>query len=190
MAFIDSIGAGLFSDLSVSTSTAPLTGTDTKAEFDAMFQTEASTPAAGTFMRIKNVREYPAMGTPPNVVNVPVFGQSSSQQIQAQSDAPNMEITMNFVASEWDSAAGKLGAMVGNGRQYAFRFTLLNSEPTGTDETTKYASSVTGIGTVQNAYYYWIGKMDALMITPSLSDSNQATLTITIQSKFHGAFTV
>jgi len=199
MAHISSIGAGMYSDLAVATpladlTTAALEALDTAAEFQALFATEIAsvggTKAPGTFVRIKNVREFPAMGTPPNVVNVPVYGSATSQQIQGQADAPSMEITLNFVAAEWaKEAANVLGSMVGDGKQYVFRFALLNSEATGSGAT-KYSSTAAGIGTVQNSQYYWVGKLEALQVTPQLTDANTATITITIQSDFFGAYTV
>ena len=199
MAHISSIGAGMYSDLAIATpatelSSAALAALDTSAEFQALFATQidsiGGTRAAGAFVRVKDVREFPAMGTPPNVVNVPVYGSATSQQIQGQADAPSMEITINFVASEWAHETGNiLGNMVGDGIQRVFRFTLLNSEPTGSGNT-KYASSVSGIGTVQNSQYYWIGKVEALQVTPNLTDANTATVTLTIQSDFFGAYTV
>ncbi len=185
MAHISSIGAGMYSDLSVCTSTtlvasalsAVNAGSGEEAAFKAAFATTT------TFSRITNVREFPAMGTPPNVVNVPVYGQKTSSQIQGQSDAPSMEITINYVPSEWASGTA-LGELVADGKQYAFRFSLLNSEPDG------YATATTGLGTVQNSQYFWIGKVDALQVTPQLTDANTATLTITMQTEFFGAYTV
>lgn len=198
MAHISSIGAGMFSDLSVATpetalSASALAALDEKAEFTALFATEipsqGGTRAPGSFVRIKNVREFPSMGTPPNVVNVPVYGSKTSQQIQGQSDAPSMEITLNYVPSEWASEdANILGKMVGDGNQHVFRFTLLNAEPTGSSAT-KYASSAAGVGSVGNSQYFWVGKIEALQVNPQLSDSNTATVTLTIQSEFFGAFT-
>ena len=196
MAHIDSIGAGMYSDLAVAVpATAPTFSTlDDAGEFAALFGTEIAsiggTKASGTFVRIKNVREFPAMGTPPNVVNVPTYGQPSSQQIQGQSDAPTMEIQLNLVPSEWAKEAGNLlGNMVGDGNQYVFRFALLNSEPTGAGAT-KWASASGGLSTVKNTMYYWVGKIDAMQITPQLTDANTATITMTIQSKFFGGFTI
>lgn len=195
MAHINSIGAGVFSDLSVAMAATPPTwaNIDTELEFEALFATEiesvGGTKAANTFVRIKNVREFPAMGTPPNIVNVPTYGQKSSQQIQGQSDAPSMELTLNFIPAEWaKDVTNLLGSAVGDGNQYAFRFALLNSEPTGTGAT-KYASTVGGLGTVQNSSYYWIGKLEAIQVSPQLTDANTATITITIQSPFFGAWT-
>jgi len=195
MAHINSIGAGMFSDLAVAKPATPPTFTslDTEGEFVALFASEidsvGGTPAANTFVRIKNVREFPSMGTPPNIVNVPTYGQKTSQQIQGQSDAPSLEVTVNFVPTEWASGT-LLGAMVGDGNQYAFRFTLMNSAPTGTTAATKYASLAAGLGTTQNSEYYWVGKIEALLVNPQLTDANTATVTMSIQSAFYGAYTV
>lgn len=199
MAHITSIGAGMYSDLAVAIpatdlSASQLAALDTATEFQALFaseiETQGGTKGTNTFCRIKNVREFPAMGTPPNVVNVPVYGSKTSQQIQGQADAPSMELTLNFVAAEWaKEAANLLGNMVGDGKQYVFRFALMNAEPTGSGNT-KYASVTSGLGTVQNSQYYWVGKLEALQVTPQLTDANTATITITIQSNFYGAYTV
>jgi hypothetical protein len=188
MAHINSIGAGLFSDLSVARPAIDIdfaTFNPTENLLKAEFATEIAangTPAAKTFIRIKNVREFPAMGTPPNVVNVPVYGAATSQQIQGQADAPSMEITLNFVATDWASNT-ELGKMLGNSKQYLFRFALLNSQPVA------YSSASGGLGTVPNTQYYWIGKIEAMQVTPQLTDANTATVTLTIQSEFFGAFT-
>ena len=199
MTQLSAIGAGFFSDLSVYTPAAQLTAAqlaalDTAAEFSALFTNEIAsqggTKGTGTFVRFKNVREFPAMGTPPNVVNVPTYGSKTSQQIQGQADAPSMEITLNFVGTEWSKDVGNvLGNAVGDGNQYVFRFSLLNSEPTGTGDT-KYASTTAGLGTVENSIWYWVGKIEALQITPQLTDANTATVTLTVQSSLYGAYTV
>jgi hypothetical protein len=187
MAHISSIGAGIYSDLSVcreTLSSIPGAEADWKALFVAELSNGAAvTAATGEFTRIKNVREFPSMGTPPNVVNVPVYGSKTSQQIQGQSDAPSMEIQLNYVGTDWQDAANFLGSMVGDGKQYAFRFALLNAEPDG------YASTVAGLGSVQNSQYFWIGKLEALQVNPQLTDANTATLTLTVQSEFMGAYT-
>jgi hypothetical protein len=198
MAHINSIGAGIFSDLAIGMPATPITpaaiaALDTAAEWQALFATEidsqGGTKAANTFVRVKNVREFPPIGIPPNVVNVPTYGQKTSQQIQGQSDAPSLEITINFIAADWAKESGiLLGQAVGDGVQYPFRFTLLNTEPTGSGAT-KYASTAAGLGGVQNSQYYWIGKIDAIQVSPQLTDANTATVTMTIQSAFFGAYT-
>lgn len=192
MAHINSIGAGMFSDLSVCKDGAVLSavlpkianGTVGSADFFAGFA--AADFTATTALRITNVREFPAMGTPPNVVNVPVYGSATSQQIQGQADAPSMELTLNYIAADWASGT-TLGELVGDGNQYIFRFSLLNSKPEGVEG---YASSATGLGDVQNSQYFWVGKIEALQVTPQLTDANTATITITIQSDFFGAYTI
>lgn len=199
MSHISSIGAGIFSELSIAMPSTPPTFETIIADTDgssaqALFATEIAsvggTKAANTFVRIKNVRDFPGMGTPPNIVNVPVYGSKTSQQIQGQSDSPTMEINLNFVASEWSKDAGNLlGNAVGDGNQYVFRFTLMNADSTGSGAT-KYASTVGGIGTVENSQYYWVGKIEAIMVSPQLNDANTATITISVQSPFLGAFTI
>lgn len=197
MAHINSIGAGMFSDLSIAmASTDPTLSTlDTAAEFQSLFATEidsiGGTKAANTFVRVGNVRTFPAMGTPANIVKVPTYGQKTSSSIQGQADAPQLEVDMNFVAANWakDLTPTLLGAAVGDGKQYVFRFTLMNAEPTGTGAT-KFAATAPGVGSVQNSQYYWIGKMEALLVTPSLTDANTAKLSMSIQSNFFGAYTI
>lgn len=189
MSHSTSIGAGLFSDLSIATPlTAPtFVNLDTQAEFDALFasqiESQGGVKGANTFVRIRNVREFPSMGTPPNITNVPTYGQKTSQQIQGQADAPSLEIKVNFVGAEW-GAGSVLGDMVGDGKLYVFRFALLNAEPSG------YASTSAGLGTKENTVFYWIGKVEAMQITPNLTDSNQATVTLSIQSKFYGGYSI
>jgi hypothetical protein len=194
MSHITSIGAGMFSDMAVAMpstqlSSAALAALDSASEFQALFADEIApvggTKASGTFTRIKNVREFPSMGTPPNIVNVPVYGSKTSQQIQGQADAPSIELTVNYVPADWASGS-LLGDAVGDGKQYVFRFVLLNAEPL------LYSSESTpanGIGSVANSQYYWVGKIEALQVNPQLTDANTATVTISIQSEFFGAFT-
>lgn len=193
MSHISSIGAGMFSDLSVAvdaTEIATAIATPNEANLKACFATElangsAPTATAGEFIRMPDVREFPAMGTPPNVVNVPVYGQATSQQIQGQADAPSMEIQVNYIGTDWQDTTDFLGAMVGDGTQRVFRFSLLNSDPSGSG----FASLPGEIGSVENSQYFWVGKIEALQVTPNLTDANTATITITVQSDFYGAFT-
>ena len=181
MAHIITIGAGLYSDLAVSTGTVPTTRN--QANFDALFDNAAM---GSTAHQILNVREFPSIGTPPNIVNVPNYGQATSSQVQGQSDAPNIEITLNYVSGDWADNT-TLGDLVGDGNAYNLRFALLNAQPSGVEG---YASSATGLGDVANSYWYWVGKIEALLINPQLTDANTATLTISVQSDFYGAFTV
>lgn len=189
MAHITSIGASMFSDMSVCTDTTANTAAianPTEALLKACF-------ATAKYTRIKNVREFPSMGTPANVVNVPVYGQKTSSQIQGQSDAPSIELTINYVASDWAPTA-PLGAMVGDQTQRVFRFTLLNELPGGFDTTAPSATvgSIGGVTSnpVENTSYYFVGKIEALLVNPQLTDATTATLTITTQSDFFGTYTI
>ena len=180
MAHITSIGAGIFSALAVNTTAITnITSADTLAELVALFADDTA------FKEIKNVREFPQIGTPANIVNVPVYGSSTSQQIQGQADAPNLELTINYVPSEWDpTTVGGLGARVGDGKQYAFQFSLLNSKPASLE------TNALGLGAGANSNFYFVGKLEALLVSPQLTDANQATLTLSVQSQFYGPATV
>lgn len=196
MAHITSIGAGMFSGLAIATPAAAMTAAqlaelDTYSEFAALFATEIKSqggvPAAGAFCDVANVREFPPLGTPPNVVNVPNYGSATSQQIQGQADPSSMELTLNYIPSDWATGT-VLGGKLGNGIVQVFRFSLLNADPTGSGPT-KLASLPAGLGTVENSQWFFLGKLEALQVNPQLTDANQATVTVTLQSRFFGAYT-
>lgn len=180
MAHITSIGAGIYSALAVNTTAiTSAASVDTLAELVALFADDTA------FKEIKNVREFPQIGTPANIVNVPTYGQKTSQQIQGQADAPNLEVTINYVPSEWDpTTVGGLGSKVGDGKQYAFQFSLLNTKPASLE------TNAQGLGATANSNFYFVGKLEALLVSPQLTDANQATLTLSIQSEFFGPATV
>jgi hypothetical protein len=193
MTHISNLGAGIYSDLAVTHPTANIaqatldaakTAVALQAFFGAEIANVGGTRAANTFVRIQNVREFPSIGSPANIVNVPVYGQATSSQVNGQADAPTLEMTLNYVATDWGKdTTAHLAAMVGDGVSRCFRFTLLNALPT------TYASTTGGLGTVGNTQYYWIGKIEALLVNPQLTDANTATLTLSIQGAFLGAFT-
>jgi hypothetical protein len=180
MAHITSIGAGIYSAMCVNTTEiTDLTSVDSLSELVAKFSSAAS------FTEIKNVREFPQIGTPANIVNVPVYGQKTSSQIQGQSDSPNLEVTLNFVPSDWAPGTA-LGDLVGNGKVYAFQFSMLNAKPAGLNTT----AGASGLGSVNNSNFYFVGKIEALLVSPQLTDANQATLTLSSQGGFFGPATV
>lgn len=204
---LSSIGAALFTDLSVVVTASGASITAGKAEasatmpatynqtgFEALFVTATNKK---TYAKIKNVREFPAVGTPANIVNVPVYGQKIGQSIGGQADAPTLELTINYIANDWlPSTTGTtpestLGNMIGDGISRVWRFTLMNSDITGVTEgasLSKYDSLATAIGTVGNASYYFLGKMESLLVTPSLTDATTAKISISLQSPFYGAY--
>lgn len=193
MTQISSLGAGMFSQMSVAMPAVELTpvtaaALDTAAEFAALFATliaAGGVKAAGTFMNIPNVREYPAIGVPANISNVPRYGSRISAQVQGQSDAPSLEIGLNYVGTDWAKEVGNhLALAVGDGKLRCFRFAMMNAEPAG------FASTSAGVGTVENSLFYFLGKLEAIVYTPNLTEANQATLTLSMQSDLYGSFTV
>jgi hypothetical protein len=204
MAHISSIGAAMFTDLSVITGTVVAGKAETSPTqpatkdatgFQALFTTATS---VSKYAKINNVREFPAIGAPANIVSVPVYGQKQGQSIGGQADAPSLEITINFVASEWakgttgTTPASSLANMVGDGISRVWRFTLMNADSTATVTASlgQYDSVAGGLGTTQNSQYYFFGKLESLLVTPSLTDATTATLAISVQSDFYGAYTI
>lgn len=219
MAHISSIGAAMFTDLSVAytsntggVATAALPATYDKAGFDALFP--APTTGICKWLRLRNIRDFPAFGAQPNLVKVPVYGQKVTSTIGAQSDAPDFSVTINYVPSEWAKGTtpttwgattavqstpmgSEFANMVGDGVSRAWRIALLASDPAvavpGTATTSPYASLAGGLGgtgVTPNSYFYFMGKLESILITPSLTDAVQATLAFSIQSDIYGAYTV
>jgi hypothetical protein len=199
MTHISSYGAGIYSDLSIATpatelSSSALAALNNAAAFQALFSTEVNnsggTRAAGAFVRMTSVRDFPAIGTPANIVNVPVYGSRTAAQVQGQSDTPALELTINYIPDQWaqDIAGLLIGPMVGDGIQRVFRFSLLTAKPTLTTSA-QYASTTVGLGSVQNTQFFWVGKMEALLVKPALTDATTATLTLSQQSATFGAYT-
>jgi len=195
MTHLSTIGAGMFTDLSVAVPAVDLSATaaaainPSEAVLTAAFATETAavggTKAAGAFIRIQDIREFPGMGTPANLVNVPRFGARTSAQVQGQADNPNVELTLNYVAANWAKGADKtLGNLVGDGVARYFRVAMLNTQPPA------YGSKAAELGAIPNSLFYFIGKLETLVYTPQLTDANQATLTISMISELQGAFTI
>lgn len=193
MTHVSGISAGVYSVMSIATPATPLSAatiasTDTAAEFESLFATKINniggTMGSNTFINIDNVREFPQIGTPANIVNVPIYGQSTSVQVQGQADAPDLSLTINLVPAAFDPSGSVLGQILGDGIQRAFRFTFLSANPAS------FASTIGGIGSVQNSSYYWFGKFESLLTSPQLTDANQGTMALSVQSRFYGAYTL
>lgn len=212
MAHISSIGAAIYTDLSVAigpttagVAAASLPATMNKTGFDSIFNTTSTSDV--NYMQIPNVREFPAVGASPNIVNVPIYGQKTAQTVSGQSDPPSLEVTVNYIGSEWAKGVvsttwvnnvvatrgNELANMVGDGVKRAWRFTLLLTQPTGAAlgaAQSQFDSNAGGLGLVENSMYYFLGKLESLLVTPSLTDSTTAKLSFSIQSDFYGAYTV
>lgn len=194
MTFPASIAAAHFSALTVSRLAIPTSLTE--ANLKACFTGSTTSGSRGDFVEIANIRDMPAFGTPANVVKVPVYGQAQTQSVGAQSDAPDLELTLNFVATQWAAAGsafanpstsaagtGTLGDAKGDGLSKVFQFALLTAQPPSLNTTT------TGLGAVPNVLIYFVGKIESLLIQPARDDASTATVALSIQSDFYGPYT-
>lgn len=176
MAHLSSLNSGIFTFLDIFTGAIP-TGTDTAAEMAALFVGTAPGTADATHIRMPSVREFPSVGTPANIVNVPVYGQNTSSQVQGQADSPSLEVTVNYVAGDMESIHNLIGD------NCAFRFMMAASAVTpaeGADSTI----------TPENTEFYFLGKVEAVLVNPALTDATTATVTLSAQSDFFGPATV
>ena len=124
---------------------------------------------------VGNIREFPSLGTPANIVNVPVYGQSISSQVGGQADAPTLEFTLNYVPS----VHAAIDALRQSGATQAWRVRLASAEQ---------GSRGNGFDIFDD--FYFRGSVVSFEITPSLSDSNQATITVNITGDFAGPFSI
>ena len=176
MAHLSSLNAGIFTFLDIFTGTIPA-ATDTAAECAALFVgTTPGTPDA-THVRMPSVREFPSVGTPANIVNVPVYGQKTSSQVQGQADSPSLEVTVNYVAADMEPFHALIGTNA------AFRFMMAASSVSAAEGS---ASTITP----ENTEFYFLGKIEAILVNPALTDATTATVTLSAQSDFFGPATV
>jgi hypothetical protein len=211
MAHLTSIAAAMFTDLSAAVTScsggvagvSAIPATPSAANFNALFVTATSIP---TYLTIGNARSFPAVGAPANIVNVPVFGQRTSQTVGGQADAPSLEVTVNYIPNEWQKGTSastfvnntrsvvgtEYGNMIGDGKARVWRMVLMAAQISITQ--TASLSNLDGvagaIGTVANSQFYWLGKLESLLVTPSLTDATTATLAYSVQSDFYGPFTI
>ena len=186
MALINGIGAGIYSEFSYkeltddigaahqmlaaqTTTAAAQTDYEETTDRDITYRGSTVTTAGleaevGTLNTVNNIREFPSFGAPANIVNVPVYGSAVSSQIGGQSDAPTLEFTLNYDPSLHDD----LHDVVQDGNEYIFKLNLKNDTSTN------------------NAAFFVIGKFEALSVSPNLTDSNQATLTLSTTSGYAG----
>jgi len=176
MAHIATLGAGIFTYLDIFKGSIPA-GTDTAAECAALFVGGTPGTADADHVRMPSVREFPSVGTPANIVNVPVYGQATSSQVQGQSDAPTLEVTVNYVPADMTALHDLIGT------QAVFRFMMTASAVTP-DE------SADSTLAVENTEFYFKGKIEAILVNPALTDANTATVTLSSQSDFFGPATI
>jgi hypothetical protein len=211
MSHLTSIAAAMFTDLSVAVTScsggvagvSAIPAVASAANLNALFTTATSVP---TYLTVGNVREFPAVGAPANIVNVPVFGQRTSQTVGGQADAPSLEVTINYIPSEWTKGASastfvnnsrtvvgtEYGNMIGDGKSRVWRMALMASAIgiTQTATLSNLDGVAGGLGSVANSQFYWFGKIESLLVTPSLTDATTGVLAFSIQSDFYGPFTI
>jgi len=175
MAHISSLSSGIFTYLDFHAA-APAASVDTAAEYAGLFVTAN----ASAISRIPSVREFPSIGTPANIVNVPVYGQATSSQVQGQSDAPTLEVTVNYIPDDMDDFHALIGT------QGAFRF-MMCSQATTLAASLDTANTALAYG---NTEFYFTGKIEAILVNPALTDATTATVTMSTQSDFFGPVTL
>ena len=176
MAHISSLGAGIFTYLDIFKGTIPAS-TDTVAECAALFVGTVDGTADADHVRMPSVREFPSIGTPANIVNVPVYGQKTSSQVQGQADAPTLEVTVNYVADDMTEIHNLVGT------DCVFRF-MMASQAVTEDE------GASATLAVNNTEFYFLGKIEAILVNPALTDATTATVTLSAQSDFFGPATI
>lgn len=185
MAHISDLRAGIYTYLDIHT-VAPVAATVTAAQYAALFVGStpgtADTQAGDTanvaeHYRMPSVREFPSIGTPANIVNVPVYGQATSSQVQGQADAPTLEVTINYNAAD----AEELHLLVG--KEVTFRFMMTDSACTQDEGAATTLAKA-------NTEFYFNGKVEAILVNSSLTDATTATVTLSAQSDFVGPATI
>ena len=185
MAHINNIGASIYTTIKVNAgtktagvysgiTTRPATASAWRALFEDAIGGDSSVAPVpdAEAINLGHIRDLPPLGTPPSVVNVPQYGQATSSQVKAQSDAPSLEVTFNYVPSEH----GFLDNLRKNSTQLAFQVRLSNSQ------------GVTGKNSDKFDDIYFYGTIASLEITPSLNDSMQVKVALTIDGDFEGPY--
>jgi hypothetical protein len=176
MAHISTLGSSIYTYLDMYTGTLAASYVDAAAYAEEFKGTVLGT-ADADHVRLPSIREFPSVGTPANIVNVPVFGQAISSQVQGQADAPSLEVTVNYVADDMQA----IHALIG--QQVVFRVMMAAgpvSQNEGADETLA----------TENTNFYFTGKVEAILVNPQLTDATTATVTISTQTDFFGPHTI
>ena len=193
---ITSIGAGMYTSLayvdlpvvegSGSANTTIGQG-DTVTEWAPEFETGDAAngfTAATAARNIGRIREFPNLGIPANIVNVPQYGQAVSSQIAGQSDAPSMDFTFNYVPTEHSF----IDAMRQGGEQYLFRVRLANAKQDVTDSGVNVPSVDSDGNVTEASDFFFFGSVASFEIVPNLTDSNQLNVTLTIDGEMQGPY--
>jgi hypothetical protein len=189
---ITSIGAGMYTSLAymdlpvVEGSASGVTEVgkgDTPTEWTGLFETTGDPWTAGANAKnVGRIREFPNLGIPANIVNVPQYGQAVSSQIAGQSDAPSMDFTFNYVPEEHKF----ISDMRESGQLYLFRVRLSNAKQY-TDVNDIVLPSVDDDGNLlEFSDFYFFGSVASFEVVPNLTDSNQLNVSLTIDGEMQG----
>jgi hypothetical protein len=187
MAHINNIGASIYTRIDYVPGSLTTDNRANPAQLIGKFESSAPTDTTAAALvstagevpvAIEGIREFPSLGTPSNIVNVPQYGQSISSQIQGQADAPSLEFTFNYIPTNHYA----LDALRKSGTNLVFRVRLSNTEDGGvqatpaSDATTEYED------------VYFQGTIASFEIVPALTDATQANIALTIDGDFEGPF--
>ena len=187
MAHINNIGASIYTRIDYVPGSLTTDNRANPAQLIGKFESSAPTDTTAAALvstagevpvAIEGIREFPSLGTPSNIVNVPQYGQSISSQIQGQADAPSLEFTFNYIPTNHFT----LDALRKSGQNLVFRVRLSNTEDGGV-QATPAANSDTEYEDI-----YFQGTIASFEIVPALTDATQANLALTIDGDFEGPF--
>jgi hypothetical protein len=181
MAHISQISNTFRADLSVCSNPALVAAVKLVMAQNGSIQTSFMSCFSDDFLRIQNIGEFPNVGNESAIINVPVFGQAITAQIQGQGDKSPLAIQINYVAEDWKPGTPR-GALIDNYNDAVFRLALCNSIPAS------YASTSDGLGSIENSQYFWIGRLKTLEVFAKVSGATSATLTMVRNSNFYGAY--
>jgi hypothetical protein len=202
MPHISSIGAGMYTSLAyvdlpvvegAGTDGVSIGQGDTPSEWAPEFETGTvggGYTAAAAANNIGRIREFPNLGIPANIVNVPQYGQAVSSQIAGQSDAPSMDFTFNYVPEEH----AFIEEMRAGGDLYLFRVRLSNAK----QDPSKAGNDADGVNlpavdddgnVVESSDFYFFGKVASFEVVPNLTDSNQLNVSMTVDGEMVGPAT-
>lgn len=175
---VTGIGPSLYTELAFTElGSASVPTTFTAAQAVTLFGTSTATEVT----TITGVREFPSFGTPANITNVPVYGSTTSVQIQAQADLPSFEVSLNYDPS----VHATLQSSVGTPTQVLWRLRISNDQAIAVAAARSGSTVPTGLNFSD---FYFSGYIASFEVTPSLSDSLQATMTLAVGSTINGPF--
>jgi hypothetical protein len=201
---ISSIGAGIYTslayiDLDVQDGAGDSTHVgrgDDVSVYAGLFETRSSTSGLNAGDKVTwtkgtdaaafgRIREFPNLGIPANVVNVPQYGQGASSQIAGQSDAPSLDFTFNYVPTEH----AFISTLRDSGENRLFRIRLSNAQQVeDTSGVILPFETVDGAGSDMREFsdFFLFGAVASFEIVPNLTDSNQLNVTLTIDGEMRG----